>query len=579
MEHEIEIIVTLTGALAVALALGLVAQKARLSPIVGYLLAGVVVGPFTPGFVAHAGIASQFAELGVILLMFGVGLNLHVKELVAVRRVAVPGAVAAMLAASAAGFGVGRVFGWAPAQSVVYGIAIAIASTVVVLRVYADRGILHAQPGHIAIGWLLVEDLFVVMVLVLLPAFVGGGGASGVAIARAVGVALAKIALLVAFTLVIGRRVIPPILGAIARTGSRELFTLAVLVVALGVAVGSAKLFGASMALGAFLAGLVVGQTDFGGRAASEALPMRDAFAVLFFVATGMQLDPGRLAATLPLVALTLAAVFVVKPLVALVLVLRFGYSAKTALAVALGLAQLGEFSFMVAALGAKLGVLPAEAGQSLVVAAMVTITASPVLQTLVPKLAGPLARFERADGPRSVGRSETDPRLRVVVVGYGPIGRSLTALLRESGLVPTVIDLDHERVAELKRAGVDAVYGDASQRAILERAGAARSHTLVYTASTPPEAVIRTARELHPGLVVMARTGYLRDVSAVAAAGASEVIPAEGEVALAIVERVLGRLGATPEQLDRARARVRAEMGGEGRSLAPEGDSRGDEG
>ena len=209
----------------------------------------------------------------------------------------------------------------------------------------------------------------------------------------------------------------------------------------------------------------------------------------------------------------------------------------------------------------------------------MVTITASPVLQTLVPKLAGPLARFERADGPRSVGRSETDPRLRVVVVGYGPIGRSLTALLRESGLVPTVIDLDHERVAELKRAGVDAVYGDASQRAILERAGAARSHTLVYTASTPPEAVIRTARELHPGLVVMARTGYLRDVSAVAAAGASEVIPAEGEVALAIVERVLGRLGATPEQLDRARARVRAEMGGEGRSLAPEGDSRGDEG
>ncbi|CAN5553018.1 cation:proton antiporter [soil metagenome] len=557
MDHELDLIMTLTGALAGALALGFGAQKAGLSPIVGYLVAGVVVGPFTPGFVAHSGIAAQFAELGVILLMFGVGLNLHVKELLAVRRVALPGALLAMLTAVLAGLGVTRLFGFSITAGVVFGLALAATSTVVLLRVFADRDLLQTEAGHVAIGWLLVEDVAVVLAVVLLP-ILTSNSESGAELATSIGIAVAKIVGLLAFTFTFGRWVIPRALGFIAKTRSRELFTLAVLVIALGVAVGASKLFGASMALGAFLAGLVVGQSTFGARAGSEALPMRDAFAVLFFVSTGMLLDPFQILPNLKLILLTFAVVLLAKPLLAFGFVLLLGRPRKTALALAIGLAQIGEFSFMIAALGGKLQILPAAATQTLVAVAMLSITLNPILL----RLAGPM--LVRAGSPPRGAVEAPSTALaafRAVVVGYGPIGRSLAKLLIESGIEPTIIELNHETVAELRAKGVRAIYGDAAQREILERAGIATARTLLYTSSGPSAQVIALAKELHPGLRVLARAAYHREVATLRQAGATDVVSAEAEVALAMVETILGDLGATGDQLDRARDRVRHEV------------------
>ena len=564
VNHELDLVLTLACALTAALVFGLVARKVRLSPIVGYLLAGVAIGPFTPGFVAHAGLASQFAELGVVLLMFGVGLNLHVSELVAVRWVALPGAIAGITAATCAGLVVAVAFGWSVQSGVVYGLALAVASTVVLLRVFADRNILHTQAGHVAIGWLLVEDLFVVLVVVLLPLFAAPAMRGG-ELVLSVAIAIAKIAGLVAFTLLVGRRAIPRVLELIASTKSRELFTLAVLAIALGVAVGSAKLFGASLALGAFLAGIVVGQSDFASRAASEALPMRDAFAVVFFVATGMLLDPSQVVANLPLTLATLGVDCIAKPAVALVVILLSKRSPKTALTVAFGLGQIGEFSFVLAALGTHLGILPTAASQSLVAASVVSITVNP----LALKLAETLSRRWPARVESSDVTTSVDSPYRAVVVGYGPVGESLTRLLSENGFEPTVIELNHDTFAKLRARGVAAVYGDASQREILERAGVAAAGSLIFTASGSPDAVIRIAKDLNANLVVLARALYVREVPTLRAAGATEVVSSEGEVALAMVERLLTRLGATAEQLDVARARVRGEV------LAPSGADR----
>lgn len=570
MSHDLELILTLTGALTTALAFGLVAQKLRLSPIVGYLFAGVVVGPFTPGFTAHGAIANQFAELGIILLLFGVGLNLHVRELLGVRRVAVPGALVAIAVAIGGGAGVATLLGWRSSSALVYGLTISVASTVVVLRVFADQQLLHTPVGHVAVGWLLVEDLYVVIVVILLPLLAGErreGGATDVAIA--VAVALSKVAALVALTLTVGRKLIGAVLGSVARTRSRELFTLTVLVLALGVAVGSAKLFGASMALGAFLAGLVVGQSDFSSRAASEALPMRDAFAVLFFVATGMLLDPSKLLSNLPLTLLTLSIIVLAKPLAAGAVVLARGYPPRTAVGLAMGVAQIGEFTFVLAALGGQLRLLPPEATQSLVAASILTIAVNPLLFRFVD----PAARWvgarlpERKHGPDSLAppRRHADRRFRAIVVGHGPVGRSLSRLLVDHGLEPTIVELNHDTVAQVRASGLRAVYGDASQREILERAGVGDAGSLIFTASGSPDAVIRTARALNEDLLIVARATRLGEVPPLRRAGAHDVVSAEGEVALAMTERLLVQLGASGEQLDRARARVRKDIADEG--------------
>jgi CPA2 family monovalent cation:H+ antiporter-2 len=386
MPQHLDLIFTLTGGLVAAVLFGLVTQRLRLSPIVGYLLAGIAVGPFTPGFVAHGEIATQLADLGVILLLFGVGLHFHLDELLAVRRVALPGALLQIAVATAAGAAVARGFGWSLGAAVIFGLAISVASTVVLLRVLSDNDALHTRAGHVAVGWLLVEDMFTVLALVLLPIAAGETAvADPIVIGVSVVKALAKIGLLVFFTLVVGRKVIPRLLSYVARTGSRELFTLTVLVLALGIAVGSAQLFGTSMALGAFLAGLVIGQSDFASRAAEEALPMRDAFAVLFFVSMGMLLDPREIWPNIGRIGATFALIVLVKPLATLVIALALRAGAETAASVSVALAQIGEFSFILAEVGRRLGLLPEEATQTLVSASIASITLNPLLYRLVP--------------------------------------------------------------------------------------------------------------------------------------------------------------------------------------------------
>jgi CPA2 family monovalent cation:H+ antiporter-2 len=563
VHQNLDLLFTLGGGLGAALVLGFVTDRLRLSPIVGYLLAGIAVGPFTPGFVARPDLAQQLAELGVVLLMFGVGLQFHLKELLAVRKLAVPGALLQIAVATALGAAVAPIAGWSLQAGIVFGLALSVASTVVLLRVLADNDALHTRTGHVAVGWLVVEDIFTVVVLVLLPVLAGGGqaGSDPAAVAWSLAIALGKIAALVAFTLIVGQRAIPLVLAYVAKTRSRELFTLSVLVIALGIALGSAQIFGVSMALGAFLAGMVVGQSDFSSRAASEALPMRDAFAVLFFVSVGMLFDPMSLVERPWLTLAALAIVLVGKPIAALAAVLVLRHPISTAVPISIVLAQIGEFSFILANLGNELGILPAEATEALIATAILSITLNPLLYRLAPWI---VRRVRRSRPVEPVTEADvSDAEHRAIVIGYGPVGRLLTRLLREHGIAPTVIELNHDTVAELKARGVSVVHGDAMQREILEQAGIRRARTLIFAASgTPAEAVVRAAKDLNPDVRVFARSQYATEVEEARAAGADVVVAAEAEVAIAMTEHVMSALGAAPEQLDRARDRIRAELG-----------------
>ncbi|MFM8436286.1 MAG: cation:proton antiporter [Planctomycetia bacterium] len=560
--HDITLILTLTTALTVALLLGFATQALRLSPIVGYLLAGIAVGPFTPGFEADHGIAEQLAEVGVILLMFGVGLQFHLRELVAVKGIAVPGALVQSAVATLLGAGVGRLAGWEWPTALVFGGAMSVASTVVLVRVLGDNHALHTRTGHVAVGWLVVEDLLTVVALVLLPMLLGpkaGAGAAGVA--TALGGAALKIVLLVALLVVVGGRVIPRFLERVAATRSRELFTLSVLVIALGIAVGSATIFGVSMALGAFLAGMVVGRSEFSLRAASEALPMRDAFAVLFFVSVGMIFDPHTLIEAPGLVAATLAVVVVAKPLAALAIALGLGYPLRVALPVSVALAQIGEFSFMLAAVARDLGAMPDHAVDALVAAAIASITLNPILYRAVQPVEAWLAR--RFPGEPAVepdeSHADVDAPHRAVVVGYGPVGQTVTQLLLDNGIEPVVIELNLDTVRRLRAFDVRAVYGDASRPEILAEAeiGLARHLVLTAAAGAADAEIVRRARELNPEIRVVARTQHVHEVPGLRDAGATDVFSGEGEVALAMTTSILGHLGATDEQIDRERARV----------------------
>ncbi len=572
--HDLGLIATLAGGLTAALVAGYITERLRLSPIVGYLLAGIAVGPHTPGFTADTHLAEQLAEVGVILLMFGVGLQFHLEELLAVRRVAVPGAIAQSAVATLLGAAVAHLFGWEWPAAIVFGIALAVASTVVLIRVLSDNHELHTPTGHIAVGWLVVEDLFTVLVLVVLPAVFAAtdlpvtswrrGFSPAAALALTIGVTILKVAGLAVFTLAVGGRVIPRLLDRIARTRSRELFTLTVLVIALGIAVGSAVIFGVSMALGAFLAGMVVGRSDYSLRAASEALPMRDAFAVLFFVSVGMLLDPRYLLEAPGLIAAALAVVVIGKPLVAIAVVRLMRYPLRVALAIGVALGQIGEFSFILGTVGRDLGILSANAMNTLVAVAIVSIVINPVLYRWVPELA------RRARTAHAEAFSRDQPRRpppsnahRAVVIGYGPTGRTVTRLLQENGIEPTVVELNIDTVRALEREdNVTAVYGDASQREVLKGAGADTAGSLILTTDLASAGeVIRVARDLNPDLYVLTRTANLRDLPILRDAGASGVFSGEGEVALALTEALLQRLGATPDQIDRERRRVHDEL------------------
>ena len=561
--HEVDLILTLTGALTAALILGYITQQLRLSPIVGYLLAGIAVGPHTPGFAADATIAPQLAEVGVILLLFGVGLNFHIRELLAVKQVAIPGAIVASCVATGLGLAVARLHGYGWATGIVFGSAISVASTVVLIRVLSDNRDLHTRSGHIAVGWVVVEDLLTVAALVVLPALLGGEQVGLQGVALALGTAAVKIAALVAVILLAGGRLIPWVMEGVAATRSRELFTLAVLVIALGIAVGSAKLFGVSMAMGAFLAGTIVGRSEFGLRAASEALPMRDAFAVLFFVSVGMLFNPSTLLTSPGLLAATVAIVLLAKPFTIWAAVLLLGYPLPVAVSVAVSLAQIGEFSFILAALGRQLGLLPDEVIDTLVAAAIVSITLNPLLYRLI----GPFERWLVRSGQIAATEDDTDghepsaPSHRAIVVGYGPVGQTVTQLLLDNEIEPTVIELNLDTVRRLKAFDVRAIYGDATRPEILTEAGIKGADNLILTsgASRVDEEIVRRAKELNPDVAILARSQYVRDLPKLHRAGAEDVFSAEGEVALAFTVRILERLGATGEQIDRERARVEA--------------------
>jgi CPA2 family monovalent cation:H+ antiporter-2 len=485
----------------------------------------------------------------------------------------VPGALAACLAATLMGTVVGVSAGWGVKAGLVFGLAISVSSTVVLLRVLADAGDLHTRAGHVAVGWLVVEDLLTIFVLVVLPAAFARAGAAGggpaVYLLLAVVLAVVKVGVLAVLVLYGGGRLVPWVLARAAATRSRELFTLSVLVLALGIAVASAKAFGVSMALGAFLAGIVVGRSEFSLRAATEALPMRDAFAVLFFVSVGMLFDHRQLARAPGLVAGALAVILLGKPTAVVTIMRMLGQPLRTAASVAAALTQIGEFSFILAATGRSMGLLDDAAVNTIVAASIASITLNPLSYRLARPIEARLRRFVKdapAPGPAAAAPPGNGPdRDRVVIVGYGPVGRTLVRLLRENRFEAVVIDLNHQTVRRLADERIPAIYGDAAHLETLEQAGVAGAVALVFSSSQTAGMTesIRLARELNPRGLIAARANYLAERAALRAAGADLVFTGEGEVALSMTEALLGRLGASPHQIDRERDRVHSELFG----------------
>ncbi len=529
---ELTVLMTFAMGLAMALVLGFLAKRLHVSPIVGYLLAGVAVGPFTGGYVADQHVADQFAEIGVILLLFGVGLKFHLSELLAVWRVAIPGAVFQSFISTMAVAALLRLLGWSWTSGIVLGVSISVASTVVMALVLAERHDLHAPIGHIAIGWTVVEDLLTVTALLLLPMFVGSAAVGSDGIGLALGQAALKIIALVALVMVLGKWVIPWALEHIAAARSRELFTLSILVVALGIAIGAAKVFGVSMALGAFLAGLAVGRSEFAARAANDALPMRDAFAVLFFVSVGMLCDPSSVARSPLLMAIVLAVVLIGKPLAAIFVVRLLGKPMSTAVGVGAALSQVGEFSFILGSAAKGLGVIGDDGWNALVGASIVSIALNPVIYRVARRVSGGASRA-RPTGDVQV----VDPK-RCVVIGYGPVGQTVRRILREHQVAVTVIELNLDTVRRLRAEGVQVVYGDVLRPGTLEEAGIASAGSLIVSVEVEDAAeLIRQARLANPALRVFARCTHLRDVPALRRAGATVVAAAEAEVAIALAE------------------------------------------
>jgi CPA2 family monovalent cation:H+ antiporter-2 len=567
--HAAGLILTLTTGLTVALVFGYITQRLSLSPIVGYLIAGLIIGPYTPGFIADHAVADQFAEIGIVLLMFGVGLHFHVGDLMAVRNVAITGALVQSTIATLLGYFAGRMFGWPSGASLVFGIALSVASTAMLTRVLVDNHDLQTTAGRIAIGWLIMEDLITIVVLVLLPAVFAGSSTQS-SLSVAIVTMLAKLTLLVLFAIIAGK-IVPKILGSVAATRSRELFTLSILVLALGIAVESSLAFGVSMALGAFLAGMIVGQSEFSFRAASDALPMRDAFSVLFFVSIGMLFDPKALAGAPVLWVLTLAIVLVGKPLAALAIVSLLGYSSKIAIGIAVALAQIGEFSLILARLGDQLKILPPETTNLIVAASIVSLALNPILYRRIGRWEAAFARvpavwniLNRKSRPSSSkGEATVSSIYRAVVVGYGPIGQTVARLLQERNIEPVIIDVNLESTRRARSEGYRVVYGDATRPDVLDVAGIRQASALVISGPPSEQAIeiIRLARNMNPNVRVLSRSEYLKQTAVMRRAGADMVFSGEGETALAMTEYILEFLGATPQEMNSERERLREEI------------------
>ena len=561
MTHGAPLIHTIAAALGLALIFGFVAARLRLPALVGYLLAGVIIGPFTPGFVADAHIAAQLAEIGVMLLMFGVGLHFSLDDLLAVRKIAVPGALVQIAAATLMGGFMASAWGWSIGASLVFGLALSVASTVVLLRALDSLGLLDTYVGRIAVGWLVVEDLAMVLVLVLLPPLAeilldrpGAAGGAGPEVWRALGMTLLQVGAFVALMLVVGRRLFPWLLWQVTRTGSRELFTLCVVAAAVSIAFASAALFGVSFALGAFFAGMVLRESEFSHRAAQESLPLRDAFAVLFFVSVGMLFDP-MVIIERPLQVLAVVLVIVVgKSLAALSLVLLFRYPLGTALTICASLAQIGEFSFILAALGANLGLLPRE-GQSLLLAgAIMSIATNPLWFSLVAPLEKWLSEhssFARGlalrEDPLAELPMSTEARFlsnQVVLVGYGRIGRRIAAELTANAIPFVVAEHNRELVEKLRAQGMAAVWGDAAEPMVLVQAHVAEARLLVVTT---PDAInarqmIETARTLNPSIETVIRSHNEDEAGRLRGETAATVFIGDHELARAMARHVVQR-------------------------------------
>ncbi len=535
--HDFNILITFAVGLAVALVFGYIALRLKLAPIVGYLLAGIVVGPFTPGVVVNRAIAEQFAEIGVILLLFGIGLRFHLRELLAVWRVAVPGALIQSTLSTVILAGILRLMGWSWTSGFILGMAISVASTVVMALVLAEWRDLHARVGHIAIGWTVVEDILTVVLLLLLPIIFAPNGSHEQGVSVVLGIAGFKIACLIAVVVVLGKWVIPQALERIARTRSRELFTLAVLVLAVGIAVGSAKLFGVSMALGAFLAGLAVGRSEFASRAGTDALPMRDAFAVLFFVSVGMLFDPKSLLQAPLVIMAVLLVVIVVKPLVAWMTVRILGESAASAIPVGAAFSQVGEFSFILGSVALGLGLIDEAGWNALVAASIISIALNPYIYGWARRWAS-----RKMVAPAQV-EADSHPVInpdRCILVGYGPVGKIVHQLLMGRSAEVLVIDLNLDTIRQLRKAGHAALYGDVRRPGTLIEAGIESSGNLILSADIEDASeIVAQARLLNHEVRILARCAHLRDAPALRRAGANMVAVGEAEVGVALAEVV----------------------------------------
>ncbi|MES2490389.1 MAG: YbaL family putative K(+) efflux transporter [Pseudomonadota bacterium] len=564
MSHETQLISTLAVALALALFGGVLAVRLKMPPLIGYLVAGIVVGPFTPGFVADKGLAAQLSEIGVILLMFGVGMHFSIRDLIEVRRIAIPGAIVQILVATAIGVGIADYWGWSFAAGLCFGLSLSVASTVVLLRALEQIGKLDSLNGRIAIGWLVVEDLAMVIALVLLPVaveFMGtpGSAATGTSMSDLIAplqhlaIVIGKIGLFFVLMYVVGLRVFPWIFAQIAHTGFRELLTLFVIGSSLGIAYGSAELFGVSFALGAFFAGVVINESKLSSRVAAESVPLQNIFTVLFFVSVGMVFDPSILV-NQPLQVLAVLGVIVVgKSAAAVMIVLLFGYPLKTALMVAVSLAQIGEFSFILAALGVQLKILTPEAQSLILSGALLSIALNPVLFKLIPPIERLVARHKRLAWLGRLGQAritlsdaeQVIPELHdhVVLVGYGRVGRALTKILRQQDVPLIVIDNNREHVARLRKKRITAISGDAAVGDFLAQARLPQAKLLVLAVSDGFHArrILEAARKIRPDVDTVVRTHSEEEQAFLERDGVGIALMAEQVMAGEMAKRVLG--------------------------------------
>lgn len=568
MPHDTALLYNLAAAFAVAFVFGFVASRLKLPPLAGYLVAGIALGPHSPGFVGNIDLASQLAEIGVVLLMFGVGLHFSPGDLMRVKRIALPGAAIQMVVATLLGVGLALTWNWSLPAAIVFGISLSVASTVVVLRVLEARGLLDSNDGRIAVGWLVVEDLAVVLVLVLLPSILSSAG-SAVAttgpqpnLVWVIALTLLKVAAFIVLMGLVGRRAVPWLLTHVARSGSRELFTLAVLAVSLGVAVGAASLFGVSFALGAFVAGVVISESDLSYRAGADALPMQDAFAVLFFVSVGMLLDPsvfitspGKVAATLGVILLGNAVVSAV-----LMVLLRHPIGASLRLGASLG--QIGEFSFILAGLGVTIGVME-ESGRSLILAgAFATIVLNPLVFFLLSRLADLLARYpkladrlERQKAPRMIATDLYVAQVagHAIIVGYGRVGRTIGDALTRVGKPFIAIEQDRRTVEAMRTLGVATIYGDATRPGMLDHANPQLASLLVIASPDPYHArhVIELVRARNPKIDIVVRTHSDKEQELFESLGVSKALMGERELAFGMAHHSLRSLGYDEDRVD----------------------------